>query len=60
MFEKYFPNKKIYSTVGNHDTEPDNLYPFMKPNSMSWLYDALYLDWKRFGASVFQKDSILK
>ena len=26
LFKKYFPNKKIFSILGNHDSNPHNLY----------------------------------
>ncbi|CAF0747954.1 unnamed protein product [Brachionus calyciflorus] len=60
LFQKYFPGKKVYSTVGNHDTEPDNLYPFSQPKSMSWLYDFIYEDWIMLGVPRSQKSNILK
>lgn len=26
LIKKYFPNKPVYSTIGNHDTSPVNRY----------------------------------
>lgn len=60
LFQKYFPNKKIYSTIGNHDSEPDNLFPFLKNNSMSWLYSNLYSEWTEFGVPESGRSTIQK
>ncbi|ESP02348.1 hypothetical protein LOTGIDRAFT_92630, partial [Lottia gigantea] len=48
LFVKYFPDKTIYSALGNHESSPVNSFPppFITGNrSISWLYDALAEDW---------------
>jgi len=45
---KYFPNKKIYGTLGNHESAPVNSFPppfVTGHNSISWLYDEVALSW---------------
>ncbi len=47
LFQKYFPNKTIYPTLGNHESSPVNLYPpsFIKEDNISWLYNELSVEW---------------
>ncbi|KAK7478652.1 hypothetical protein BaRGS_00030115 [Batillaria attramentaria] len=49
MLVKYFPNKPIFPSLGNHESAPVNSFPprFVKGSqSISWLYDALADSWK--------------
>lgn len=49
IFRKYFSRLKIYSSLGNHDTNPTNLMapPEIKPNT-KWLYDLTKQLWTPF------------
>jgi len=45
---KYFPDKKIYAALGNHESSPVNSFPppFVEGNmSISWLYETLVTNW---------------
>ncbi|CAF3896250.1 unnamed protein product, partial [Adineta steineri] len=60
MLAKIFPNKTIYSAVGNHEAAPCNLYPTpnIKTDNISWLYEVLADNWIRFGLSEDTRASI--
>ncbi|XP_046563304.1 sphingomyelin phosphodiesterase-like [Haliotis rubra] len=48
LFKKYFPNKTIYSALGNHESAPVNSFPppfITNNNSISWLYNAIADSW---------------
>jgi sphingomyelin phosphodiesterase len=47
LFQKYFPGKVIYPTLGNHESSPVNLYPTpnIKEDNISWLYNEIAQDW---------------
>ncbi|CAF0958145.1 unnamed protein product [Brachionus calyciflorus] len=51
LFQKYFPNKVIYSALGNHESSPVNLFPppFVKEDNITWLYSRLAIDWVKTG-----------
>ncbi|CAF4331877.1 unnamed protein product, partial [Adineta steineri] len=60
MLAKIFPNKTIYSAVGNHEAAPCNLYPTpnIKTDNITWLYEVLADNWIRFGLSEDTRESI--
>ncbi|CAF1108747.1 unnamed protein product [Adineta steineri] len=60
MLAKIFPNKTIYSAVGNHEAAPCNLYPTpnIKTDNITWLYEVLADNWIRFGLSEDTRASI--
>ena len=51
LFMKYFPNKIIYPTLGNHEAAPCNLYPppFVVEDNINWLYSAIAKNWTSTG-----------
>jgi len=52
LFLKYFSNRTIYPTLGNHEASPVNMYsPLSVKNgeSMGWLYDQVAKDWTETG-----------
>jgi len=51
LFLKYFPNKIIYPTLGNHEAAPCNVFPppYVKEDSIGWLYSALATNWTATG-----------
>lgn len=51
LFQKYFGNKAIYPTLGNHEAAPCNLFPTpnVKEDNISWLYSALAKSWTQTG-----------
>ncbi len=54
MFQKYFKNKTIYSTLGNHEGLPVNLFPLSnedKELNNNWLYKELIDEWKNLAYS---------
>eukprot|EP00731_Ephydatia_muelleri_P019987 Em0012g812a len=49
LIKKYFPNKPVYSTIGNHDTSPVNSFPpshITGRLSEQWLYEGVAEQWK--------------
>nr|KAI8736926.1 sphingomyelin phosphodiesterase-like [Biomphalaria glabrata] len=51
LFHKYFPNKPVFPSLGNHESSPVNSFPppYVTNNeSISWLYDALADQWKQW------------
>ncbi|CAM4785122.1 unnamed protein product [Rotaria magnacalcarata] len=57
-----FPNKIFYSTVGNHEAAPCNLYPTpsIRSDNISWLYEVLADSWIKLGLPNDTRDSILR
>jgi sphingomyelin phosphodiesterase len=51
LFKKYFPNKIIFSALGNHEATPVNLYPTTasQEENSDWLYSKLVNDWIKTG-----------
>ena len=60
LFRKYFPNKVIYPTLGNHEATPVNLYPppSIKEDNITWLYADLAADWTQTGLPENLKENI--
>lgn len=61
LFNKYFPNKIIFPTLGNHETQPCNLYPVPSSNDatpMNWLYSALAEEWTKTGLPTYLDSNI--
>uniref|UniRef100_A0A2C9JLN6 Sphingomyelin phosphodiesterase n=1 Tax=Biomphalaria glabrata TaxID=6526 RepID=A0A2C9JLN6_BIOGL len=51
LFHKYFPNKPVFPSLGNHESSPVNSFPppYVTNNeSIAWLYDALADQWKQW------------
>ncbi|KAH9525406.1 Sphingomyelin phosphodiesterase [Bulinus truncatus] len=51
LFLKYFPNKLVFPSLGNHESSPVNSFPppyITNNNSISWLYNALADQWKQW------------
>lgn len=51
MVLKYFPNKPVFPSLGNHESSPVNSFPpgFVTGNqSISWLYDTLADTWGKW------------
>ncbi|CAF4257182.1 unnamed protein product, partial [Rotaria sp. Silwood2] len=61
MLATMFPNKTFYSTVGNHEAAPCNLYPTpnIRTDNISWLYEQLADSWIKLGLPADTRDSIL-
>ncbi|CAF1515832.1 unnamed protein product [Rotaria sp. Silwood1] len=58
-----FPNKMLYSAVGNHEAAPCNLFPTpnIRSDNISWLYQALADSWiNTFGLPNDTRESILR
>ncbi|CAF1680569.1 unnamed protein product [Rotaria magnacalcarata] len=58
-----FPNKMLYSAVGNHEAAPCNLFPtpIIKSDNISWLYQALADSWiNTLGLPNDTRESILR
>ena len=62
LFQKYFPNKSIYPTLGNHEATPCNLFPTpdIKADNISWLYTALAREWTQTGLPSYLSANITK
>uniref|UniRef100_A0A915KH99 Saposin B-type domain-containing protein n=1 Tax=Romanomermis culicivorax TaxID=13658 RepID=A0A915KH99_ROMCU len=53
LFAQYFPNKTIYSVVGNHESSPVDSFPPHYDNlpqnfSISWLYNSFAKSWTKW------------
>jgi sphingomyelin phosphodiesterase len=60
LFVKYFPNKIIYSSTGNHDSIPCNLFEVGKMSKTKELYSKLASQWISFGLPKSTKNNIEK
>ncbi|CAF0818783.1 unnamed protein product [Brachionus calyciflorus] len=58
LFRKFFPNKKIYSVIGNHDSNPQN--QFSNGDLNNWLYKQLSEEWTQIGVPKSQIENIKK
>lgn len=58
LFSKYFPNKITYSSTGNHDSIPCNLFEIVKKSSTKGLYSRLASQWISLGLPKSTKDEI--
>ncbi|CAF4684401.1 unnamed protein product [Rotaria socialis] len=61
LLAKIFPNKTFYSTVGNHEAAPSELFPtpLIPGENISWLYEVLASSWIKLGLPINTRDSIL-
>jgi sphingomyelin phosphodiesterase len=62
LFQKYFPNKAIYPTLGNHEAQPCNLYPppYVKEDNINWLYSAIAKEWTKTGLPSYLSANITR
>lgn len=62
LFIKYFPDKVMYPTLGNHEAAPCNLYPppFVVEDNINWLYSAIAKNWTSTGLPQYLAPDIEK
>ncbi|CAF0958166.1 unnamed protein product [Brachionus calyciflorus] len=60
LFLKYFPDKIILPTLGNHEATPCNLFPTptVKEDNIEWLYNVLAKEWTQTGLPSSFYDNI--
>ncbi|CAF1435418.1 unnamed protein product [Adineta ricciae] len=63
LLAKTFPDKMIYSTIGNHEAAPCNLFPTpnIRSDNISWLYQSLADSWiNTLGLPNTTRETILR